>query len=59
MLNRKSFLTGNGIPHDKYHIRDIAHARRNKKDKIFMQRLYINKAHTALDIFRFAVILVF
>ena len=28
----------------------------NRKDEIFMQRgLYIDKAHTALDIFNFAV----
>ena len=32
------------------------HVRRNRKDDIFMQRrLYIDEAHTALDIFRFAV----
>ena len=53
--------TGNGIPHDKYDMRDIAHARTNRKDNIFMQRrqvqsftyilekvqrdLYIDKAH--------------
>ena len=30
--------TGNGIPHDKYNIRGIAHARTNRKDDIFMQR---------------------
>ena len=43
--------TGNGIPHDKYNIRGIAHARTNRKDDIFMQRrLYINEAHTALNI---------
>ena len=48
--------TGNGIPHDKYNIRGNARARRNRKDDIFMQRrLYIDEAHTALDIFRFAV----
>ena len=48
--------TGNGISHDKYNIRGIAHARTNRKDDIFMQRrLYIDEAHTALDIFRFAV----
>ena len=50
--------TGNGIPHDKCNLHGIAHARTNKKDNIFMQRrLYINEAHTALDIFRFAVFL--
>ena len=48
--------TGNGIPHDKYNIRGIAHARTNRKDNIFMQRrLYIEEAHMGLDIFRFAV----
>ena len=48
--------TGNGIPHDKCNLRGIAHARTNKKDDIFMQRrLYIDEAHMALDIFRFAV----
>ena len=50
--------TGNGIPHDECNLRGIAHARTNKKDNIFMQRqLYIDEAHTALDIFRFAVFL--
>ena len=46
--------TGNGIPHDKYNKRGIAHVRTNRKDDIFMQRqLYIddNEAHMALDIF--------
>ena len=48
-------LTGNGIPHDKYNIRGIAHVRTNSKDDIFMQRrLLIDKVHTVLDIFRFA-----
>ena len=48
--------TGNGIPHDKYNIRGNACARRNRKDDIFMQRqLYIDTAHTVLDMFRFAV----
>ena len=48
--------TGNGIPHVKCNLRGIAHAHRNKKDNIFMQRrLYIDEAHTALDILRFAV----
>ena len=45
--------TGNGIPHDKYNIRGIAHVRTNRKDDIFRQRrLYIDKSHTVLDIFR-------
>ena len=30
--------TGNGIPHDEYNIRGIAHARTSRKDDIFMQR---------------------
>ena len=30
--------TGNGIPHDIYDIRGIAHGRTNRKDDIFMQR---------------------
>ena len=48
--------TGNGIPHDRYNIRFIAHARTNSKDDIFMQRrLFIEEAHMGLDIFRFAV----
>ena len=48
--------TGNGIPHDKYNTHGIANARTNRKDDIFMQRrLYIGKAHVALDIFRLAV----
>ena len=45
-------LTGNGIPHDEYNIRGIAHVRKNCKDDIFMQRrLLIDKAHTVLDVF--------
>ena len=31
-------LPGNGIPHDRYIIRGIAHVRTNRKDDIFMQR---------------------
>ena len=50
------FYTGNGIPLDKRNIRGIAHVRTNRKEDIFMQRrLYIDKAHMALAIFRFAV----
>ena len=30
--------TGNGIPHDGYNIRGIAHVRTNRKDDILMQR---------------------
>ena len=48
--------TGNGIPHDKYTIHSNSNVRTNRKDDMFMQRrLYIDEAHTALDIFRFAV----
>ena len=44
--------TGNGIQHIKYDIRSIAQARTDRKDDIFMQRqLYIEEAHTALNIF--------
>ena len=47
-----SAQTGNGIPHDKYIIRGIVHARRSRKDDIFRQgRLYIDEAHMALDKF--------
>ena len=61
--------TGNGTPHDEYNIRGIAHKHTNRKDDIFHSKttsaklyiyiavgardLYINKAHTALDIFSF------
>ena len=39
-------------PHDKYDVRGIAHARTDKKDDIFMQKqLYIDDAHTVLNIF--------
>ena len=47
--------TGNETPHDKYNISGIAHAhvRKNRKDDIFRQRrLYIDKSHMVLDIFR-------
>ena len=30
--------TGNGIPHDRYNIRGIAHEGTNRKDDIFLQR---------------------
>ena len=30
--------TGNGIPHDRYNIRGIAHVRTNRKDDTFVQR---------------------
>ena len=45
--------TGNGTSHDKYNIRGIAHVCTIRKDNIFRQRrLYIDKYHTVLDIFR-------
>ena len=45
-------LTGNGIQHDKYDVRGIAQACTNRKEDIFMQRrLFIDDAHTALNIF--------
>ena len=51
-------LTGNEIPHDKYYVRGIAHARTDRKDDIFMQRrLYFDEAHTAPDIFSSVVFL--
>ena len=40
------FQTGNGVPHDRYNTRGIAHAHTKRK-----RRLYIEEAHTALDIF--------
>ena len=46
--------TGNGISHDKYDVRGIAHARArtNRKDDIFMKRwLYVDEAHTTLAIY--------
>ena len=47
-----SVYTGNWIPHDKYDVHGIAHARTDRKDNIFMQRrLYIDKTQTALNIF--------
>ena len=51
--------TGNGTPHGKYNIHGIAHARTNRNYNIFMQRrLYIDEAHTALNILHFAVFLI-
>ena len=45
-------ITRSGITNDKYDVPGIAHARTDRKDDIFMQRrLYIDEAHTALDIF--------
>ena len=39
-------MNRNGIPHDKYNMRGIAHARTNRKNDIIMQRgLYIYEAH--------------
>ena len=57
--------TGNGAPHGKYDIRGIAHACTNRKEDIHAKttgaKLYIyngvgtiDKAHMALNIFRFA-----
>ena len=39
-------LTGNGIPHDEYNIRSIAHTHTNRKDEIFMQRRLYIEMHT-------------
>ena len=62
--------TGNGTPHDKYNIRGIARAHKQKRRhfhaktgsaKLYIyigvgsRDLYLDEAHTALDIFRFAV----
>ena len=45
--------TRNGTPEDEYDICGIAHVHTNRKDDIFRQRrLYIDKSHTVLDIFR-------
>ena len=38
-------FTGNGIPHDIYNIRGIAHARTNRKDDICMQRRLVQNLH--------------
>ena len=61
--------TGNGTPHGKYDICDIAQAHKQKSRhfhaktasaKLYIYNgvgardLYINEAHTALDIFRIA-----
>ena len=44
-------LTGNGVPDDKYDISGISYEHTNRNDAIFMQRrLFIDEAHTALDI---------
>ena len=48
--------TENRIPHDRYDIRGIAHAHTNTYLLKWRQGdLYIDKAHTVLNIFRFAV----
>ena len=48
--------TRNEIPHDKYNIRIIAHASTNWKDNLSLKDdLYIAEAHTAMDMFRYAV----
>ena len=56
--------TGNGTPHDKYNIRGIARAHKQKRQhfnaKTTSAKLYLYigtctlKKHTPLDIFRFA-----
>ena len=57
--------TVHSAPHDKYNICGIAHARTKRNDDILCKDdyiyigvgardLYIDKAHTALDIFHFA-----
>ena len=64
-LNRKPYQVSK--PEKEFHMIDIiyaacgiAHVRTIRKDNIFMQRrLYIDEAHTALDIFRFAVFFLF
>ena len=44
----------------QFNLLGFAHARTNRKDDNFMQRrLYIDEAHTALDIFRIAAFLMF
>ena len=40
---------GNGIPHDKYNMRGIAHARTNRKDDIFMQRRLVQNSLFILE----------
>ena len=53
---KPEMLSGVQNENYKYNIRGIYHARTNRKDDIFIQRrLYIDEAHTALDIFRFVV----
>ena len=42
--------TGNGIPHDKYNIRGIAHVRTNRKDDIFMQRRLVQNFTFMLEL---------
>jgi len=44
--------TGNGTPHDKYNIRDIAHVRTNRKDDIFMQRQLVQSFTYILELGR-------
>ena len=61
--------TGNGTPHDKYNLRGIARVHKQKRRHFHAKTtsaklyycigvrsrdLYIDEAHTALDIFRFA-----
>ena len=51
MKTTKNMRTTSKIPQDKYDVRGIAYACTDRKDHLFMQRLYINGAHTELDIF--------
>ena len=44
-----SVQTGNGTPHDKYNTRGNAHARTNRKDDIFMQRLLVQNFTSILE----------
>ena len=44
--------TGNEIEHKKYDVRGIAQARTDRNNHILMQRrVYIDEAHTVLNIF--------
>ena len=41
--------TGNGIPHDRYDIRGIAHVHTNRKDDIFMQKRLVQNFTSILE----------
>ena len=43
--------TVNGIQHDRYNIRGIAHVRTNRKDNIFMQRRLGKSLHVCVCVF--------